>query len=147
MNRHTGFSVGDYHRKLAQKGRDGEYSPLENPLPSFLMSCWITQKLYPTKSFVNLFKGCGGLGGGAPGSPIAMGETLLRPKRAGGGCKALVLCSMVWEPASIYKYMEAIKFALPQTCPKRQGRGIFPLGEPPPVFPGKLLGNTKASST
>ena len=42
------------------------------------------------------------------------------------------------EPASIYKYMEAIKFALPQTCPKRQGRGIFPLENPSPVFLEKL---------
>ena len=50
------------------------------------------------------------------------------------------------EPASIYKYMEAIKFALPQTCPKRQGRGIFPLENPSPVFLDRLLGNTKASS-
>ena len=51
------------------------------------------------------------------------------------------------EPASIYKYMEAIKFALPQTCPKRQGRGIFPLENPSPVFLGELLDNTKGFIT
>ena len=37
-----------------------------------------------------------------------------------------------------YMYMKAIKFALPQTCPKRQGRGIFPLENPSPIFLEKL---------
>ena len=50
------------------------------------------------KSFVNLFKGCGGLGGGAPGSPSAEGETPLRPKGQEGDGGLEKAAGMVWEP-------------------------------------------------
>jgi hypothetical protein len=48
------------------------------------------------KSFDQTFsKVCRGLGGGAPGSPIAMGEILYAPKRAGPvECTAFSLSSL-----------------------------------------------------
>ena len=65
-------------RKLAQKGRDGEYSPLGEPPPVFLGKLLGNAKASPTKSFVNLFKGCR-VSGQRPDSRSAERETPFCP--------------------------------------------------------------------